>query len=240
MGNKTQAIIFDLDGTLIDTMGAFYEMVINNLNRRGISVAEKSISSVGGELLRDYQSSSAKQGITMVFKLFWKIGRKAGLSKSNAIIFSLRCVIQARKVYLSAPIFPDVKSSLIQLHTKGFQLGIYTLASKKQMLDTLYKHEILSFFNPEGLISRNDVRKLKPDPEGVLLALRGCRAESGIFLGDMPVDIIAGNRAGTATIALTTGLIDKPMLQQYCNPTEIFDSLTQASKWILEAFNKQN
>ncbi len=238
MEKSAQAIIFDLDGTLIDSMGAFYQMVINNLDRMGVNVPDSAISKIGEELLKDHQSSTTEQGITMVFKLFWKIGRKTGLSKAKTAIFSLQCMIQAKKVYFSAPLFPDVKPSLIQLRNAGFQLGICTLASKKQLYNTLLKHEILSFFNTEGLISRNDVKKIKPDPEGILMALEGCSAATGFFLGDMPVDIIAGNRAGTITIGITTGLIDRFMFQLYSNPNKIFDTLTQASNWILKENSK--
>jgi phosphoglycolate phosphatase-like HAD superfamily hydrolase len=236
MTNNARAVIFDLDGTLIDSMGGFFDMVINGLNRKGIRSTDKIISRIGTELMEDYQFKPSKQGIGIVFKLFWKIGRKAGLSRPKTLIFTLECVTKARKIYYSAPLFPDAIESLTELHSAGFHLGVYTLASKKQLMRILLKYELTKFFNPKGLISRNDVKLVKPDPEGILLALKGCSVSpsNGTFLGDMPADIIAGTRAGVTTIGLTTGLVGRAKFQQHSQPVVIFDSLKQASRWILQ------
>ncbi|MFX1504952.1 MAG: HAD family hydrolase [Promethearchaeota archaeon] len=228
-------VIFDLDGTLIDSMRSFYILVVDNLRRRGIKISEEALKKVGSELLKDYQTPPSGQGLKLVINLFWKIGRKFGLSKFKTISFTFECVLKARKVYHSAPLFPDTIRSLTQLQEAGFQLGIYTMASRKQLKESLVKHKIVHFFNPRGLISRDDVKRAKPDPEGVLLALKSCSIDPSrsYFIGDMPIDIIAGNNAGIITIGLTTGLLNKTTFQQYSQPTIIFNSLNQAISWIL-------
>ncbi|UCG90693.1 MAG: HAD family hydrolase [Candidatus Heimdallarchaeota archaeon] len=236
MTYNTLGVIFDLDGTLIDSMRGFYSLVIDGLEQRGIRATEEVLNKVGIELIEDYQTVPSGQGLNLVLSLFWKIGRKAGLSRPKTVRFTLECVSKARKVYHSAPLFPDVKETLVQLHSAGFQLGIYTMASRKQLNESLTKHGIIQFFNPKGLISRNDVKRVKPDPEGILLALKMCSIDpsKGIYIGDMPVDILAGNKAGTTTIGLTTGLVNKKIFQKYCHPTVIFDSLEEAICWILQ------
>lgn len=240
MVSKVTAVIFDLDGTLIDSMGGFYEMVIGGLERKGVKYSQKLLSRIGNELLEDFQSVPTKRGIGLVFKLFWKIGRKAQLSRLNALIFGIECVSKARKIYYNASLFPDVKESLNHLRSNGFQLGIYTLASRTQLEETLSKHRIKQFFNPSAIISRDDVGKIKPDPEGLLLALERCSVSpsDGFFLGDMPIDIIAGNKAGVTTIAITTGLVNEKTFNQYSQPNIVFDSLTQATDWIINTKKK--
>ncbi|MFW9904221.1 MAG: HAD family hydrolase [Candidatus Thorarchaeota archaeon] len=228
-------VIFDLDGTLIDSMRSFYILVVNNLKRRGIKISEEALKKVGSELLKDYQTPPSGQGLKLVINLFWKIGRKFGLSRFKAISFTFECISKVRKVYHSAPLFPDTLRTLTQLQEAGFQLSIYTMASRKQLKESLEKHRIAHFFNPKGLISRDDVKRAKPDPEGVLLALESCSIDPSrsYFIGDMPIDIIAGTNAGITTIGLTTGLLNKITFQQYSQPTIIFDSLKQATDWIL-------
>ncbi|MFX1518196.1 MAG: HAD family hydrolase [Promethearchaeota archaeon] len=232
---NARGVIFDLDGTLIDSMGSFYILVIDNLKRRGIKVSEEALKKVGSELLQDYQTPPSGQGLKLVIRLFWIIGRKFGLSRFKASSFTFECVSKARKVYHSAPLFPDTKKILTQLQEAGFQLCIYTMASRKQLKESLIKRNVVHYFNPKGLISRDDVKRAKPDPEGIFLALENCSIDpsKSYFIGDLPIDIIAGNNAGVTTIGLTTGLLNKTALQQYSQPTIIFDSLDQAADWIL-------
>ncbi|MFX0123824.1 MAG: HAD family hydrolase [Candidatus Hodarchaeota archaeon] len=236
MTSDAIGVIFDLDGTLIDSMRSFYKLVVDNLEQRNIKISEETLKKVGSELLKDYQTPPSGQGLKLVIHLFWKIGRKSGLSRFKTVGFTFECVTKARKVYHSAPLFPDTKKTLTQLHEAGFQLGIFTMASRKQLKESLIKHNIVQYFNPKGLISRDDVKRAKPDPEGILMALENCsiNPSNGYFIGDMPIDIIAGNSAGITTIGLTTGLLNKKTFQQYCQPTIILDSLDQAINWILQ------
>ncbi|MHA1972719.1 MAG: HAD family hydrolase [Candidatus Hodarchaeales archaeon] len=232
--NKS-AVIFDLDGVLIDSMGGFYQMVLEKLNHMGVQSTEEKLHLMGKKLLKDYQSPS-KREFMPIFKLFWSIGTQAGLSKVKTFVFTLTCLLNAKKVYYSASLFSDAVENLNILKNSGFKLGICTLASKKQLNNTLEKFNIYRFFEEKALISRNEVKRLKPDPEGLLLALKALSSppSKSYFLGDMPVDIIAGTKAGVKTIALTTGLLDGDSLKNYCNPTVITNSLHEACTWILK------
>jgi len=217
-------------------MRGFYDLVVNSLERKGVRLTKDIVKKLGTELIEEYQTTPSGQGVRLVINLFWKIGRKAGLSRLKSIRFTHECTTKAKNVYYSAPLFPDVISSLTRLQEAGFQLGICTMASRRQLADTLAKYEINHFFNPKGLISRDDIRWGKPNPEGILLAFRMCSVHPshGYYIGDMPVDIIAGNDAGTRTIGLTTGLTDEKIFEKYTQPIAIFDSLGHATTWILQ------
>ncbi|MHA2226794.1 MAG: HAD family hydrolase [Candidatus Hodarchaeales archaeon] len=235
-------VIFDLDGTLIDSMKAFSNLVINNLRQRGVKTTEEVLNKVGKGLLEDFQTVSSKQGFGLIPRLFWNIGRKSGLSRPIALFFALKCLSQARKVYNSAPLFPDAKEALTRLKNAGYKLGVYTMASRNQLLASLIKHDIIHFFDAKVLISRDDVKQLKPDPEGISLALSkfSTHPSRSFYIGDMPIDIIAGNRAGVTTIGLTTGLVNREIFQQYCEPAIIFDSLEQVTHWISNTNSRLN
>ncbi|UCE15034.1 MAG: HAD family hydrolase [Candidatus Heimdallarchaeota archaeon] len=239
---SAHGVIFDLDGTLIDSMRGFYDLVVDGLERRGVKLLPDIARKLGTELIEEYQTTPSGRGVRLVINLFWKVGRKAGLSRLKSIRFTYECVNQAKDVYYSAPLFPDVTSSLTSLQEAGFQLGVCTMASRKQLTDTLTKYKIKHFFNPNGLVSRDDIRHAKPNPEGILLAFRKCSVHpaKSYYIGDMPVDIIAGNDAGTRTIALTTGLTDKKIFEKYSQPTAIFDSLGQATSWILQRISSES
>ena len=68
----------------------------------------------------------------------------------------------------------------------------------------------------ELLLGADDVDKAKPDPYPVLktLQITGCLPEQTIVVGDMPVDVLMGNRAGATTIAVTYGNSNEAALKE--------------------------
>ncbi|PWI47945.1 hypothetical protein CEE45_09220 [Candidatus Heimdallarchaeota archaeon B3_Heim] len=236
---STFAAIFDLDGTLLDSMRSFNKIIISNLEKTGVSVTPESMETIGVYLLKKFQAPQTNSGIRLIFYIFWRIGREMSLGRLKAIYFALNCIRKVKSVYENAPLFPDVKLSLSKLINHGFQLGICTNASRKQLVETIEKHGIKEFFHPDALISRDDVLRIKPDPEGLLMAIEACSTspQHCYFLGDMPVDILAGNDAGVDTIGLTTGLVSKAVLLRYSAPSTVVDSLEQAISWILASRN---
>ncbi len=233
-GNK--AVIFDLDGTLIDSMKAFKTLVIKNLEKRGIILSEDNMKEIGLRLLESSQREEEKGGIRLVFNIFWKIAREFGLNYFSSLLFTIRCISKMRSVYRNAPLFSDTIESLTILTENGFCLGIFTSATRKQLKQTLQKYDLDKYFISNALISRNDVRIVKPNPEGLLLILDKCSAnpEHSYFIGDLPIDIHAGNSAGVMTIGLTTGIIAKALFYKYSKPTIVLESLKVATEWILE------
>jgi len=230
-----KTVIFDLDGTLIDSMRIFNDIVLSNLERSGVTKAKESMNKIGIQLLETHQASQTNTGIILILKIFWRVGRSFGLSRLKSLQFTNRCIRKVKEVYKMAVLFPNTKKSLEKLVEHGFCLGICTSASRDQMISTLTKHGIIKLFNSDALISRDDVTNLKPSPEGIFLAIDACsaRADECFFLGDMPVDIIAGNRAGLTTIGLTTGLVNRELLLRLSSPSIVLDSIEEATEWII-------
>ena len=68
----------------------------------------------------------------------------------------------------------------------------------------------------EVIITPEDVRNAKPDPEPVLLALErlGVPAAEALFVGDSPHDIAAGRAAGTRTAGVLWGPFPRRTLEE--------------------------
>lgn len=230
-----KTVIFDLDGTLLDSMRIFNDIVFSNLERSGAVKTRESMAKIGIQLLETHQTSQSNKGVILIFQIFWRIGRSFELSRIKSLQFSIKCISKVKEVYKAAILFPNTKKSLEKLIDSGYCLGICTSASRNQMIMTLKKHDIIELFHPEALISRDDVTNLKPAPEGIILAVQACsaRVEDCFFLGDMPVDMIAGERAGLTTIGLTTGVVNRELLLRFSSPSVVLDSIEEATKWIL-------
>ena len=81
-------------------------------------------------------------------------------------------------------IFPGAKEFLCKLSNDGYGLSIITYASKATTYGFLEKNCIKDLFKTK--ITSNDVKELKPDPEGLYLALKrsGAKKESSVLIGD--------------------------------------------------------
>lgn len=92
------------------------------------------------------------------------------------------------------------------LHKNGSNLGILTRNNKKNAEKTLFKCGFNNFFQPESVLGRESV-KPKPDPDGIyqLLELWNANSDETVMVGDHPMDMEAGLKAGAFTIFLNQG-----------------------------------
>lgn len=99
-------------------------------------------------------------------------------------------------------LFPYVRPMLARLRELGLGMGIITRNCP----------EAVSLVFPDVaehclLLTRDDVPKVKPDPGHLLQALEalGRRPENALMIGDHPMDIAVGKRAGSRTAGVATG-----------------------------------
>ncbi len=96
-------------------------------------------------------------------------------------------------------VFPGIPELLKRIKGSGRRLALMTGVERAMMNFTLNPFGLQGRF--EELITADDVRNSKPDPEGILLAMSRIKAEprQTMYVGDSPADMIAGKRAGVLT-----------------------------------------
>ena len=96
-------------------------------------------------------------------------------------------------------VFPGITDLLRKIKVSGRRLALFTGVEKNMMEYTLAPFKLSEFF--EVRITADDIQRSKPDPEGINLALSRIKvsARESMYVGDSPVDIIAGKRAGVLT-----------------------------------------
>ena len=96
-------------------------------------------------------------------------------------------------------VFPGITELLVKIKRSGRRLALFTGVEKNMMEYTLNPFKLVDFF--EVRITADDIRKSKPDPEGINLSLSRIKANAkeSMYIGDSPSDIIAGKRAGVLT-----------------------------------------
>ena len=108
--------------------------------------------------------------------------------------------------------FPDVIDTLEKLKDKGILCTIATSRNSKSLKEFLNKMNVAQYFT--YVIAAEDTSLLKPNPEPVIKTLNDLAypAEQTIVVGDMPIDIQMGKKAGVYTCGVTYGNSDRNKL----------------------------
>lgn len=189
-GDSLRAIIFDMDGTLVSSRPLLHHCISEVSEKyTGKSMTlEEVVAKSGppiGEIIRSITAHLTEQ------------------EQERAVMDYYDC--HRNNVSSKVVLFPGISGLLERIRSSGRQLALMTGVERAIMESTLDMFELQPYF--DELIAVDDVRKTKPDPEGILLVLARIKADPkrSIYIGDRPVDIIAGRRAGVFTGAALWG-----------------------------------
>ncbi len=188
MTTKLRAVLFDLDGTLIDSIGLI------------VDAMHHAFEGFTGTVPDD---SAWMAGIgTPLFK------QLALYSRSPEELELLREKYRAYQFIHHDNVikeYPGTTAVLQNLHARGLVMGIVTSKGDELARRGLELTGLAKFL--PVIVSADSVTKYKPEPEPVLLALEklGVNADSALMLGDSPHDISSGNAAGVRTIGALWG-----------------------------------
>lgn len=188
-----KAILFDLDGTLLDTAPDFI-MTLNQL------CDEYQQPRIEPERIRQTVSDGARALTTLAFKI--NEGDK-GFEERRQRLLDIYFDHMGKHCVL----FDGMASLLEKIHHNHLHWGIVTnkpVRFAKPIIDKLALPT-----PPAVLICPDHVTLAKPDPEGLQLACKqlDCLASEAIYIGDHLRDIECGRRAGSPTIAVSFGYV---------------------------------
>ena len=196
MTNKhpLQAVLFDLDGTLLDTAPDF-AVVVNQLRRRYGKPALDYAS------IRSTVSHGARALVTLAFELH------EGDKGFEALRQELLQLYGNHLAVKTTP-FPGINDLLDWLDRENLPWGIVT--NKPRLYAEPILHSLALSARCHALVCPDDVARTKPHPEPLLLACEqiACAASHAVYLGDHRRDIEAGQNAGMKTIAVNYGYIE--------------------------------
>ncbi len=190
-----RAVVFDLDGTLIDSAPALNHAVngmLADLGRAPLDLA-RTTSFIGNGVGKLIERALAATG---------------GGAPAEA-----RALFDAR--YAATPaalttLYPGVPEALGALRAQGLRLGLCTNKPQGPADKVLAETGLAPFF--EAAVGARDGVALKPDPEPLRLCLSALGAEAGtaLYVGDSETDAATAQAAGVRFALFTLGYRKAP------------------------------
>ncbi|MCP4007691.1 MAG: HAD family hydrolase [bacterium] len=213
--DRVRGVIFDVDGTLADSLGFYYGMACSLVDALDAPAVSRG---------RVYELMGSGDPDLLV-KLFPAGFPDLEARLRQAVGDEVR--VWMRRLASETQAFAGSLELLRDLHAVGRPLGIAT--SSASALPFLDRWGVRQLFS--SIVGREHTERRKPHPDPVLRCVRELDLEPGetAYIGDSPIDIEAGRAAGVRTVGVLTGTSTRETLEAV-TPDYIIDSVSDLGR----------
>jgi pyrophosphatase PpaX len=194
--SRPLAVLFDLDGTLVDTLELLLGAVRHAFHGRAgpAPTEEEWRAGIGTPLLRQLAPFAA------------------GPDELQALVGGYRSYQHEHHDRLTRS-YPGAAEAVAELRRRGHPVAVVTSKGDQIAHRTLRHVELGDAMH--AVIGADSCTRHKPDPEPVRVALErlGYEPADALFVGDSPHDLLAGRAAGVITVAAEWGFFSRATLE---------------------------
>jgi len=220
---NVNAVLFDLDGTLIDSAPIYYQIIDIVFKRLGVPPVSRQI-------LQDAMDDG---------DFDWNYVLPASMkSRKEELIVEARGIIED----IAPPMFrqqikliPGAAETCKKIAAQGMKIGLVTSTPTDYISVKLIPMRKAGVENLlQVIITADDVVNKKPHAEPLIKGSQKLQVavEQCVYVGDTRVDIRAGNAAGMRTVGVLTGFDDFKALEKE-KPDAIIDSIAQLDETLI-------
>ena len=204
-GSGLRALLFDMDGVLFDSMPGHAYAWAKVMTEYGLPMQESDAF--------EHEGRTGIGTISIFTQRYW--GREATeeeaqeLYRRKTIVFNEYMAARGGE----APEMPGAREVLDKVRAHGLLRVLVTGSAQQSLLQRLERH-YPGHFTPALMVTGDDVRYGKPNPEPYLMALQkaGITADEALVVENAPLGVRAAVAAGIRTIAVNTGPLDPQLL----------------------------
>lgn len=195
-------VIFDLDGTLLDTKEDLIESINYTLKKFGYQQEEPSV----------YLDLVGK-GIKAVIEhaLPEPVRTKEEIARLKS---QFECYYSAHMMRLTKP-YPGVIELLTELRHRGVVLAVVSNKAQEEARELIRHYFKSGTF--DVVLGQREGEPMKPNPAIVneILGTTGMDEKDALYVGDSTVDIETAHKAGIISVAVTWGFFTRQELKKY-------------------------
>ena len=211
--HSIRAIIFDMDGTLIDSIDLYHVILKDIMGTLGMEMP----------FSRELLFESLSHGVKLSDIIF-----PPDMNNREKIVERFRSLAMDafREIFSRGDVklIDGVSSLFEELRRRGFSLAIATSSMTEMVVPFLKAKNLHPYLH--CVLGRTEVPQLKPFPDPLLkcMEILNVQPHETVYVGDSAVDIQAGKAAGTWTVGVLTGTSDLSRLESEA-PDAILDTV---------------
>jgi pyrophosphatase PpaX len=210
--SSPSAVLFDLDGTLVDSLPLIKRTYMTVFREMGIPWGDDDVMKWIGKTLKTIAVNFA--GIDFAEEF---------INRYQSSYFTEH----DRHIRL----FPGTEIMLEQLKARNIKIGIVTSKGREGTMRALELTAIKNYM--DIIIAAEDLVRHKPLPDPILMAMEFIKVDASLtyYVGDSTFDIEAGNASGVRSFGVSWGIGKPAELLRY-KPVDIFNSWEDMQQYL--------
>ena len=207
MKQNIDTILFDLDGTLVNTYELILQSFLYTFHQFGFNEIKREdcYKFIGPTLHESFSSVAPDQAEEMI-----RYYRTFNKKHHDELVRE----------------FPGVHKTVQTLSKQGYKLGVVSTKVREMVFKALDKTNLTPYF--PVVITLDEVEKAKPDPEPLNKAMHllGAKPESTLMVGDSYHDILGAKNSGTGSVGVAWTIQGTDYLKKY-NPDFLINDMRE-------------